>query len=409
MSTYHYLILGGGVAAGYAAQAFVEAGGKAGELCIISADSQPPYERPPLSKGFLTSEDSAQEILINTPQFYQEHGIDLRLNTRVDKVDFDHCMLHMGKQQIGFDQLLITTGSHVEKLDVPGAQLGNIFYLRSIMDAQQIRTAAQSCTRAVIIGGGFIGMEVASSLQQEGISTTLVFPNERVWESFFTPEMSTFFEDYYRRQGVQIISGRTIVGFTGQPRVASVWLDNHHELPTELVVVGIGVAPNVALFQGTGLQITDGILVNRYLETNIPNVFAAGDVAQYHDPYFNKRRRVEHWDSAFAQGQHAMRAMMGQRENYAHLPYFFSDVFDLSYEFWGDTSDFDQVIYRGEVAQASFSVWWLRGEQLVAAFVLDRPKQEGKVAQAFIKSGEPLPLEQLRDPQQDLAQLAEQV
>lgn len=412
MKRYPYVILGGGVAAGYAAQVFAEARDvdKQESLCIVCAEDRPPYERPPLSKTFLVGEEDVDDIWINPPEFYEQHNIDLLLGERVLKVDFDQRVLHTADQEIGFDKLMIATGSQVKRLSVAGNELENIFYLRSLADAGRIREAAGQAQRAVVIGGSFIGMETASSLRRLGLETTLVFPESHVWANFFTERMSSFFEKYYEERGVTLEKEAEVSSFQGEGAVQAVKLKDGRELPADIVVAGVGVTPNLEIFASTPLEIQEGVLVNRYLETNIPGVYAVGDVATYPDAYLGEQRRVEHWDNAYAQGRQAMRNMVGARKPYQHLPYFFSDVFDLSYEFWGDTSDHDTVIYRGalEESEASFSVWWLQKQRLVAAFVMNRPEEEREAAQLWLKSGIVAPEEQLRNTEGGLAKLMTQ-
>lgn len=397
MSSYRYVILGGGLAAGYAAQAYADVGGVQGELQIISVEEIVPYERPPLSKDFLAGDESVDEILINAPDFYREHGIDVRLGTRVDRVDLQEKVLHAGDERFGFEKLLIATGSHLRRLDVPGTDLENVFYLRRIGQSRAIRAAAEEAQQAVVVGGSFIGMEVASVLQSSGVTTTMVFPESRVWEAFFTPRMSEFFENYYRDRGVHFVKNAEIARLMGNGRVNHVELGSGQTLSADLVVLGIGVEPNIDIFRDTGLELNNGILVNRFLETNFPGVFAAGDVARYHDTLFDTQRRVEHWDNAYSQGRHAMQVMLGRYEPYVHVPYFFSDVFDLSYEFWGDTQNHNEVVHRGEVESGSFSVWWLKNGRLRAAFIINRPDSERELAQTWIERGEPLEADALAD------------
>lgn len=409
MRSYKYVILGGGLAAGYAAQEFAASGVEPGMVCIVSDEHTLPYERPPLSKDFLAGEETAEDILINDPDFYEENGITVLLNHRVDRVDLEAKQLHADGEAIAFDKLLIATGSHLNRLDAPGAQLDNIFYLRRIDDSRAIRRAAQEAKRAVVVGGSFIGMEVTSVLQDAGVETTMVFPQDRVWASFFTPEMSQFFENYYRERGVTFVKGQTAQSFEGDDdgRVARVVLASGEKLDADLVVLGIGVAPNVALFQDSPLHVDDGIVVNRFLETNMPDVFAAGDVARYHDVIYDQPRHIEHWDNAYSQGQHAAQVMTGRYEPFVHVPYFFSDVFDLSYEFWGDTAEADEVVHRGDVATGSFSTWWLKDGRLQAAFVMDRPEEERELAPQWIKSGVRLSAEALADEDEPLRPVEE--
>lgn len=388
MTHFKNAIIGGGVAAGFAAQTFADAELKPRDIAIFSGEGHPPYDRPPLSKGFLAGEEEVADTLINDTEFYADNHINLFLNSRVTDVDFDSRQLKTAQGTYSYDNLLIATGSQLRTLtDVPGADLRGIHYLRALGDARGIRSEIKITDCAVVIGGGFIGMEVASVLAQKGVETRLIFPEERVWEAFFTPEMSDFFTDYYKARGVTIRPNSEIERFSGEAsRVTTVHLKDGTQLATDLVVAGIGVKPNITIFRGTNLNINDGIVVDRHLESNLPNVFAAGDVAEYEDVLYNKYRRVEHWDNAKTQGQHAARAMLGQREPFRHVPYFFSDVFDLSYEFWGDPAGADDAIHRGDIENGEFSVWWLRNGKLRSAFVMNRPNTEREQAQTWIKT-----------------------
>lgn len=402
MPIYQNVILGGGLVAGYASQAFVEEGLKPGELAIVSAEELLPYERPPLSKDFFLGESGRQDLLINDASFYQENGIDIYLNNPATQVDLANRQLFLSNgREIKFDRLLIATGSQLRRFDLPGSDLAGIFYLREFKDSQRIRRAAGEAEQAAVIGGSFIGMEVAAGLRHYGVETTMVFPEERVWQSFFSPLMSTFFENYYREQGVEFMTGANVIGFTGQDDVQAIQISQDyrsHILPADLIVAGIGVKPNVELFTESELNIEDGVLVDHFLETNVKGVFAAGDVARFPDQIFNKMQRVEHWDNAVSQGQHAARMMLGHQEPYRHVPYFFSDVFDLSYEYWGDSSQANEIVHRGDISSGSFSVWWLADDRLQAAFVMDRPDEERELAPEWIRSQQSISTEAIADP-----------
>jgi NADPH-dependent 2,4-dienoyl-CoA reductase/sulfur reductase-like enzyme len=382
------VILGGGMVAGYAAKQMVELGLHAGDLAIVSADGEVPYERPPLSKGFLAGKDTEESIRINAAGFYRQHGIDLRLRCEIESVDpGTKRLLIKGGGAVGFEKLVIATGARARKLNVPGAEFKGIHYLRSLSDSAGIREHAGSARRAAVIGGGFIGMEVASVLAQKGIETAMILSSGRVWDRFFTPEMSRFFEGYYGARGVKFERNASVESFTGDGAVRSVRLAGGREIPADLVVAGIGAQPVTEFLASSGIEVSDGgVAVNEYLETNQAGIYAAGDIANYNDVLFGKRRRVEHWDNAVSQGQHCGRLLMGERQPFRHVPYFFSDVFDLSYEFWGDASGADQTVTRGDITIKSFSVWWLRGKQLVAAFAMNRPDDERNAAPQWIES-----------------------
>ncbi len=395
------------MAAGYAAKEMVERGLKPGELRIISADDALPYERPPLSKGFLAGKDTEGGILINGGQWYQEHGIEVLLNTTVENLDASGKKLRTAAGDFGFESLLVATGARARKLKLSGNDLENAFYLRSMADSRKIRAAAESAKQAVVIGGGFIGMEVASVLAQKKIGTTLIFPEERVWKRVFTSQMSAFFERYYAERGVEILAKSNIASLEGNRAVSAVALEGGRKISCDIAVVGAGAEPVTELCVKAGLKVDDGVTVNEYLETGTGGIYAAGDVANYPDKIFDKRRRVEHWDNAVSQGQHWARVAMGERQPFVHVPYFFSDVFDLSYELWGDAEGATNVVTRGDLKTSSFSVWWLKGERLVAAFAMNRPDEERNAAPEWILSKQKISAERLGGQKRAVSEAAE--
>ena len=390
--------------AGYAAKQLVELGLPKGELAILSADNAVPYERPPLSKGFLAGKDTEDAIKINPEDFYKEHGIELKLQCEVATVDIERKRLILkNSDEFGFQKLIVATGARPRTLNIPGCRLRNLFYLRTMSDSKDIRNATTRARHAVVIGGGFIGMEVAAVLAQKGIETAMVVNDDRVFKRLFSPEMSSFFESYYAAKGVRLIKSMSVSELRGGEAVSSAVLQDGQIVQCDLVVAGIGVKPAVEVMTNTGLDVGDGILVNEYLQTRHRDVLAAGDVANYQDVLFGKRRRVEHWDNAVSQGQYCARFLMGDRTPFRHVPYFFSDVFDLSYEYWGDSSGADQFIHRGDVSSTSFSVWWLYQQRVVAAFTMNRPDEERNVAPKWIESGQRVSHVMLSDVSQPIA------
>ena len=403
MTQSNIVILGGGMVAGYAAKQLVERGLPKGELAILSADNAAPYERPPLSKSFLAGKDSEDAIQINPEDFYKHHGIELRLQCEVATVDVKRkCLILRNGDEFGFQKLIIATGAHPRSLNIAGSRLQNLFYLRTVSDSRNIRNAADKAKRAVVIGGGFIGMEVAAVLAQKGIEVAVVLNEDRVFKRLFSPEMSSFFESYYAARGVRLIKSMSVTELRGHEVVSFAVLKDGQEIPCDFVVAGIGVRPALELVANSGLEVGDGVLVNEYLQTRHPDVFAAGDVANYQDVLFGKRRRVEHWDNAVSQGQYCARSIMGEKAPFRHVPYFFSDMFDLSYEYWGDSSGADKVIHRGDVSSASFSVWWLHQERVVAAFTMNRPDEERNAAPKWIESGKTVSHIKLSDASQPI-------
>ncbi|HEY2017782.1 MAG TPA: FAD-dependent oxidoreductase [Bryobacteraceae bacterium] len=402
MNESKFVVVGGGMVAGYAAKQLVELGLTKGDLAILSGDTALPYERPPLSKGFLAGKETEESITINSEEFYREHRIDVRLGCEVLGVDPERKRLSLRSAEFGYHKLILATGARVRKLDVPGAALTNVHYLRSLGDSKAIRRAAEGVKKAVVIGSGFIGMEVASVLAQKGIETTMVLREERIWKQFFSDEMSRFFEAYYVARGVRFVKSATVSELRGNGAVSSVVLKDGQTIACEMVVAGIGVRPVTDLFATSGIEVSDGVMVNEYLEASRPDILAAGDIANYQDVIFQKRRRVEHWDNAVSQGQYCARALMGERTPFRHVPYFFSDVFDLSYEFWGDPAGADGVVHRGDLSSKSFSVWWLRQNAAVAAFTMNRPDEERDVAPKWIEAGQAVSSQRLKDASQSI-------
>jgi NADPH-dependent 2,4-dienoyl-CoA reductase/sulfur reductase-like enzyme len=397
MVSSKYIILGGGMVAGYAAKESASRGLGSGELTIVSAEDTLPYERPPLSKGFLSGKDTADGILINKLEWYEKQGIDTKLRTTIDKIDLKKKRLYADSGEVfEFEDLLIATGASARKLDCPGNDLPNVFCLRSLADSRKIREKAASSKQTVVIGGGFIGMEVASVLSQKNIDTSLIIREDRVWSRVFTRAMAEFFERYYLSRGVKLLKNESVLSLQGGDLI-DVSLSSGRKISCDMVVAGVGAAPVTELFAKSGLAIENGIAVNEYLETNQPRISAAGDVANYVDKLFDKRRRVEHWDNAVSQGQHWASIISGERRPFLHVPYFFSDVFDLSYELWGDSEGATQTIARGDLSSSSFSIWWLKRDCLIAAFVMNRPDEEREFAPEWIKSKQILSADRLED------------
>src|SRR6185369_2037215 len=245
------------------------------------------------------------------------------------------------------------------------------------------------------VGGGFIAMEVTAVLASRGIETTMLVRDDRVGKAVFTPEMSAFFEKYYAGRGVRVLKHTALSAIEHDSEAR---LNSGSTIGFDMLVAGVGVQPVTDLAARAGLKTGNGVLVNEFLETDYPDILAAGDVANYPDVLFaNKRRRAEHWDNAVSQGQHAARAILGRREAFVHVPYFFSDVFDLSYEFWGDQAGADRIVHRGDLHSSSFSVWWFCRDTLVAAFTMNRPDEERELAPELIRSKRTISPGRLRD------------
>lgn len=390
MDKFRYVIIGGGVVAGYAAKEFAEHDQyQTGDLAIITADETIPYDRPPLSKTLLQGKEELRDIVINELQFYQAKGIHIFVETIAKQLDIEKKQIVTDQDQvIQYERLLIATGSEPNKLEIPGSDSSRVKYLRSLEDAYDIRERIGNSEHVLVIGGGYIGMETAASIASQGVQVTMAFPEGRLLERLFTLELSTLFEDYYQERDVNIRIGVKPLKFEERDYAITTHFDNGTILSSDFVIVGIGVTPRLELVRDTAIDIfEDGIKVNEYLQSTIPTIYAAGDIVSYYDSIGEKQRRVEHWQNAVDTGRYVARHMLGVEANpFETLRYFFSDIFDLSYEFWGDTDDADEIIHIGDFAQKNMGVWWLKDDRLIGAFLMNRPEEEAKKAQEWIKS-----------------------
>ena len=381
-----FLLVGGGLASVTAAET-LRGGGAEGSIAILTAENTLPYHRPPLSKDFLVKGPEKTNFLIHAQAFYRERDIAVHLAARVCKVDIERRMIETEQgANFRFGKLLIATGASIDELSVPGTNLQGIHYLRTVDDARALYEGIAHIQRAVVIGASFLGMELAAAFASRGIRTTLIARKELLYAKLGSPEVSRFFAEYYRARGVELICRDAVEKFCGTVRVEAVVTKSGKLVPCELVAVGIGVHPEVGFLRDSGIALDDGILVNHHLETNQPGIYAAGDVANYYDPITRSRRRSEHWDNAVKQGRVAAWNMLGDRQSWRTVSYFFSDVFDLTFNVVGDTEEVSERIVRGSPQDEAFSVLYLAANRLCGAFLLDQSFIETKAAGTLILS-----------------------
>lgn len=393
-----YVLIGGGRASGSAIDTLLDQGVPGSDILLVSGESAPPYNRPPLSKGFLAGHESEASIYIHPNAYYEERGVHLLFDTRVTELDAENFQLTTDvNERIRFDRLLIATGSRPRQLPFASG-LENVLYLRTLPDSQAIQAATRNARRAVIVGAGFIGMEVAATLRTLGLEVTILHRGDRLLDRFAAPAIAQFFTDYFVKQGITFKFQRTLDHVeTTDDRATHVVTDHDEHLPADLVVIGVGVELNLDFLKGTAIRVANGIVADEELETAVPGIFAAGDIVNFPDPIFgNKRRRIEHWDHAIATGEIAARNMLGGHEVFRHLSYFFSDMFDLSFELWGDTDEPEQVVFTGSADDGSAAAWYLRNQRVSAYFAINRPDQEKDQAQRAIIEG--IPVSQLKLP-----------
>ena len=404
-----FAIVGAGLAGAKAAET-LRSEGFDGRLVLIGDEPERPYERPPLSKDYLRGEAEGKPY-VHDQSFYADNEIELWHSTRATGIDTGlHELLIEGDRRLGYDRLLIATGALPRRLDVPGTELDGIHYLRTLTDSRRIGQRIEAGQRLVVIGAGWIGAEVAASARQKGCEVTMLEMASLPLEQVLGPELGRIYRDLHRDHGVEFLPETTVARFEGQGSVERVITADDASIETDFVVVGIGVAPRTGLVETAGLRVDNGILVDEQLRTSASDVFAAGDVANVRQPFNGQPPfagdyiRVEHWDTALHHGPVAARNMLGQAETYDRIPYFFSDQYETGMEYSGHATDWDEVVFRGDVAAREFIAFWLKDERLAAGMNMNVWDVSDQVRD-LIRSRRQLNPDQLRDPDTPLTDL----
>jgi 3-phenylpropionate/trans-cinnamate dioxygenase ferredoxin reductase subunit len=407
-----YLLIGG-FAAGYAA-AELRKRGADGDILLVGRESEPPYERPPLSKEYLRGEAKREDAYVNPVDWYEENGVELRTGTNVMALDVEARTAKLqGGDEVGFEKALLAPGSNVNILRVEGAAQEGIHYLRAFGNSDGIREAAEGAERVVLIGGSYIGCEVAASLTAKGTQCAIVMMEDVALSRTFGEEAGRWFHELLESKGVEFHAGETLEAFEGDGDVRGVVTESGKVVEGDVVVVGAGVKPDVMLAQKAGLEIDEGnggIRCDATLQSSVEGIYAAGDVCSYDSKVHGRRLRVEHWDVAMQQGQHAARSMMGDAEPYEVVPYFFSDLADWAgLEYVGPATDWDEVIWRGDRDAGEFSVFYLKDGKVAGALTVER-SEELAHARTLLAEGVDVAADEakalLGDPDSDLAELA---
>lgn len=386
MKTFELVIAGGGLTAARAIASYREAGG-AGRIALVSEEPTLPYHRPALSKKYLRGEKTETPI-VEDEAFYSEHDVELLLDTAVTSVDPGARLVTTAGGSIHFGKLLIATGAAPRRLRVPGADLEGVFSLRTVEDSRRIREAAGSAERAVVVGGGFIGMEAAASLRQLGLDVTLIHMGTGLFDLLGSRELSDQLLALYREQGVDVLLEEVVAGFGGDERVEYAETESGLCVAADLAVVGVGVVPNVGVLDGSGLALDNGVVVNERFETSAPAVYAAGDVANFFDPLFDRQRRIEHWSNADYQGTEVGKVLAGRGAGYDTVSSFFSDVFGLTVKVFGDVTRFDEVTTEGTLESGLLATYG-DGGRLVGALTVGQSEQVEDLAKKLIAEGAP--------------------
>jgi 3-phenylpropionate/trans-cinnamate dioxygenase ferredoxin reductase component len=370
-----YLLIGGGLASANCARWLREEGAE-GSVLVVGREPDPPYNRPNCSKGYLRGKEERSEAFFRPREWWGEQGIELLTRTSITALDLAARTAKLStKEELEFDQALLATGANVRRLNVPGCELEGIHYLRTLGNADAIRVDAADAEQVVLIGGSYIGCEVAASLTLLGKRCTIVMQEQLTLERGFGPASGRFFQELLESHGVTIHGGDELERFEGDGRVTKVITKNGLELPAEMVVIGAGVAPDVQLARGAGLELGEGggVRCSSRLATSAPGVFAAGDICEYDSLLHGGPLRIEHWDVAFNHGKTAALNMLGRDIPHEVVPYFYSVLGDWGeLEYVGPAREWDEEIVRGALEEGSFTTWYLRDGRLVAALTFGR-------------------------------------
>jgi 3-phenylpropionate/trans-cinnamate dioxygenase ferredoxin reductase subunit len=385
---YRYVIVGGGLAAASAAEGIREVDPE-GSVIMIGRETRPPYHRPPVSKGILLGSKKPEDTACKPEDFYQKGSIDLETGVSGKLLDPAGRTIELDDGRVlAYEKLLLATGSRARRLRVTGSDLQGIHTLRTLDEALALKDAMNGAGAAVVIGGSYIGAESASALAQNGIQTTMVFPEDRLLQGLTDPDFGHYLHSLFEKQGVSILNGRKPKQFNGEGRVASVTTDRNEEIPADLVVMGVGAELNTELAREAGLEMAGdgGVRADALLRSSDEDIFVAGDIAEVPDPTFGKRLRLEHWEVALLQGKAAGRNMAGAGESFDGLPHYFSTLFDCGFSVWGDFSNWDQTLLKGEMGRPGSSILYMEADRLAGILQFEPvDKEEAQAIEGVVR------------------------
>ena len=401
------VIVGGGLAAAKTAEALRDEG-YAGSIVLFAAEPHLPYERPPLSKGFLKGEQSADETVVLPESWYAEHNVDLRLGTAITSVDADaHEVDAADGSRTAYDKLVLATGASARRSDLPGADLDGVLYLRTLEDSVRLREAFRTGANVVLIGGGWIGLEAASAARGAGANVTVLEMTAQPLLGVLGLKLGQSFADFHREHGVDLRTSVTVEAIEPTDegrRAGSVRLIDGTKIPADIVLVGIGAVPNTELAESAGLALDNGILVDAQGRTSNPDIFAVGDVANAETPALGQRVRVEHWANALDRPPSVAKGVLGKSGDFDKLPFFFSDQYDLGLEYSGRAGREDDLVVRGDLHGRKYVAFWLNGDRVTAGMNVNVWDVQDDI-QALIASHGPVNRDKLADPDVPLAEV----
>ena len=402
-----FAIAGGGLAGATAAEA-LRAEGFDGRVILIGDETERPYNRPPLSKEYLQGKSEKEKIYVHPERWYDDNGVELRLNCAATLIDVTgHQLTVQSGEQFEYDKLLLTTGSSPRHLQVTGGDLDGVLYLRRVADCEAIKAAFVTAKRVAIIGAGWIGLETAAAARAAGVEVTVLETAELPLVRVLGHEVAEIFLDLHTRHGVTMEMSVEVSEITGvEHRATGVRLGDGRQIDADVVVVGVGIAPNTELAEAAGLTVDSGIVVDENLKSSDPDVFAAGDVANAWYPSLGRHLRLEHWSAALNQGPVAAANMMGRAVAYDRVPYFYSDQYDLGMEYSGyvESGHYDQIIFRGEVSEGKYIAFWLDQGRVLAGMNVNVWDVSDTIAE-LVRFGTPIDVTRLQDPKVPLDDL----
>ena len=368
-----FLLIGGGMASAHCAQELRRRGAD-GSILLVGREPEPPYERPPISKEYMRGEASREDAYVNPPSWYEENGVELLTGRNVMSLDVENRTAKVqGGEEVGFGKALIGTGAMVNILRVEGVENEGIHYLRAFGNSDAIRADAEGAEHVVLVGGSYIGCEVAASLTARGTKCTIIAMEEVALSRTFGEDAGRWFHQLLESKGVTIHGGEELEAYEGDGRVKAVLTRSGKAIECDAVVVGAGVRPDAMLAERAGLDVDDGIVCDSKLQTSATGIYAAGDCCSYDSVVHGRRLRVEHWDVAMQQGLHAARNMIGDEADYEVVPYFFSDLADWAgLEYVGPAVDWDEEVWRGDRDSGEFSVWYLKDDLVAGCLSVER-------------------------------------
>ena len=392
--SYSYIVVGAGLSGASAVEGIRERDQR-GSLLLLGAEKDLPYDRPPLSKQLWTGGKTVEEIVLHDDAFYKQNAVDVRLGIEVTQIDpAAHTIRDNQGNTYRHERLLLATGGTPRRLSIPGGDLEGISYYRSLEHYRRLRGAAVAGKSALVIGGGFIGSEMAASLRANKLAVTMVFPSAWLVSRVFPESLGRYLTEQYRAKGVEVFTGDEPVSIQRDGSGYMTRTRGGREIRTDIVVAGIGITPNISLAQSAGLSTGNGVIVNEFLQTSAPDIYAAGDIALFPEAGFGPRR-LEHWDNAVNQGKHAGRNMAGAGEPFTYIPFFFSDLFEFGYEAVGDIDSRLTTFADWQEENKTGVIYYLDGDRLRGAMMCNVWGQVD-TARALIQKAQPVSMETLR-------------